>query len=110
MSAREVLVDERVVFSDADRTIHEWTITAGRFVARVPECPCGLVQTVGVVYQRDVPTRVERTYTVARTNCLCRSEGCHRRASTDRCHGWHRPRVERLVADIRKTFPGRSPR
>lgn len=104
----ELAVTERVSFTDRDRTLHEWVLTAGRFRAVIPECPCGLVATLGTVHQRDNPNVVERTITTAKTNCLCRSDACRRSSKNNLCHGWHRPRVERYAADLRRTIEGKK--
>lgn len=90
MSAVEI--GERVVFSDAEKTVREWTVRVGRFVAVVPECPCGRYADTG-----------KPVATVPIAECLCRSEACRsNQVKRNVCHGWHRARVERLAESVRK--------
>lgn len=93
-------IAERVVFTDSDKTLHEWTVTAGGYRAVVQECLCGLVAVLG--------TRSNGTATAVMpmTNCLCRSEAHRNKCDRLVCHRWHRPRVERLARDVARTFRG----
>lgn len=104
----EVTVEERVVFSDAERTVREWTVTTSTgYRAVLPECPCGLVEVIGLVYRvnehgiADPTLGVERVHTVQKVNCTCSSDACRSNYAKARrehlCHGWHEPRVEQLV-------------
>lgn len=97
------------------REIHEWTITIEGTSYRcvIRECPCGLRRQTGLVYKRrptDEPREdwnkqpeIERVYSVALTNCCCKSEA-HRGvkpSERDRvCHGWHRARIDKVFGEI----------
>lgn len=94
------------------REIHEWTITIEGTSYRcvIRECPCGLRRQTGLKYAPRTPemsntefSAIERVYSVALTNCTCRSEAHRGVKPTERdrvCHGWHRARIDKTFGEI----------
>lgn len=132
-----VNVAEDVVFTDVlgvtlgpdgstrvpvERVIHRWTITidtAPRFLLVADECSCALKRAIGVVYlpgDAGPWSRGEVDYIryADKVNCTCPYTGnkCARgftgKRQFDACHGWHRPKVDAMVAKIRKPITPRA--
>lgn len=96
-------------------TVRRWTITipsSPSYRCVIQECPCGLRDQIGITYVRVDPTdpdynskayrKIEDIRSVPRVECLCTARTCRLGAKAHTCHGWHRARIDQLIATVEK--------
>lgn len=99
-----------------ERKLHRWIITTDTgYRAEIIECPCALWRHGGSSHYpapEGAPISaygpLKYAIYVPMTNCLCgkRSNECTRGTKAQRdlfCHGWHRPRVDAMLAALERT-------
>jgi hypothetical protein len=111
--ATEIILSEPFMMHHV-RTMHRWTITipsSPSYRCVIQECPCGLRDQIGIIYVRVDPTaedfltrkrEIEDIHSVPRVECLCTARICRLGAKARTCHGWHRKRIDQLIASIEK--------
>lgn len=99
------------------RTLRRWTVTidtAPRFLLVADECPCALKRCIGTVYLDADHRDVDYSRYTDKVNCTCPytynrcARGFTGRRYEDACHRWHRPKIDALVARIRKPITTRA--